>query len=183
MIRYLFRKMLFTMKKRYGYDVRYQEEILDTDLGAFLKFMGFQAMASHSGHLPVGPLFAARLSAILWDDCGPCAQLVINMALEAGVRPEGVRAIVNRDLDTLPDDTALVVRFTELVLKHDPEADDLREKILVLWGQKGLISLAYAIGSSRVYPTLKYALGYGRACSRVNVNDCSLVPYRLSESR
>ena len=31
------------------------------------------------------------------------------------------------------------------------------------------MSLAYAILSGRAYPTLKYALGYGKACVRVRV--------------
>ncbi|WP_151704367.1 hypothetical protein [Nitrincola alkalilacustris] len=180
MIRYLFNKMLLSMNKRYDYDVSYMQDILQTDMAAFLKFMGFQTMSSHSGNLPPGPLFAARLRAIIWDDCGPCTQLVANMALEAKVSPEIVRAIITGDLSKLPADIALVVQFTELVLAHNPEADDLREEILALWGQKGLITLSFCISSARVYPALKYTLGYGKACSKVIVNDSSLAPTRQS---
>lgn len=182
MIRYLFNKMLMAMHRRYDYDVRYMQDILKTDLAAFLKYLGFQIMASHSGKMPAEPLFAARIRAIIWDDCGPCTQLVVNMALEAKVSPEWVCAIVDMDLDSLPEDIALVVRFTELVLAHNPEADALREKILALWGTKGLIAIAYSISSSRVYPALKYTLGYGHACSRVQVNEQSLVPNRQANS-
>ena len=181
MIRYMFNKMLLTMKKRYNYDVQYQQDILKTDLGAFLKFMGFQTMSSHSGNLPVGPLFAARIRAIIWDDCGPCTQLVVDMALEAGVDPEIVHAIIDRDLEKLPEDIALVVRFTELVLAHNPEADDLREKVLAMWGNDGLITIGFAISSYRVYPALKYTLGYGKTCSRIEVNDLTMAPKRQSE--
>ncbi|MBL4826155.1 MAG: hypothetical protein JKY66_00310 [Spongiibacteraceae bacterium] len=180
MIRYVFNKMLQAMQSRYDYDVSYMHNILKTDLKAFLKFMGFQTMSSHSGNLPAGPLFAVRIRAIIWDDCGPCTQLVVNMALEAKVSPDIVRAIVDRDLDNLPEDMALVIRFTELVLAHHPEADDLREKILALWGDEGLIAIAYSISSSRVYPALKYTLGYGKACSRIRVNDLFLAPNRQS---
>ncbi len=178
MIRYAFNKMLLAMKNRYDYDVRYQQDILKTSPGAFLKFMGFQTMSSHSGHLPAGPLYAARIRAIIWDDCGPCTQLAVNMALEAKLDPDLVRAIIDRDLDKLPEDIALVVQFTEQVLAHNPEADDLREKILALWGHKGLIAIAFAISSYRVYPALKYTLGYGTACSRIQVNDSALSPTR-----
>ena len=181
MIRYIFNKMLLAMQSRYDYDVRYMQDILKTDLGAFVKLMGFQTMSSHSGRLPAGPLFAAKLRAIIWDDCGPCTQLVVDMALEAKVSPGIVRAIVDRDLAKLPEDIALVVRFADLVLAHNPEADDLREKILALWGTEGLITIGYSISSSRVYPALKYTLGYGRACSRVRVNDFSLAPNRQPE--
>ncbi|SEB05715.1 hypothetical protein [Marinobacterium iners] len=178
MIKYIFKKMLLSMKTRYDYDVRYMQDILKTSLGAFLKLMGFQTMSSHSGNLPPEPLYAARLRAIIWDDCGPCTQLVVNMALEEKVDPEIVRAIIDRNMDELPEEIALVVRFTEFVLAHNPEADDLREQILELWGQEGLITLAYCISSYRVYPALKYALGYGKACSRIKVNEDSLAPTR-----
>lgn len=178
MIRYLFDRMLMAMHRRYDYDVGYMQEILQTDLPAFLKYLGFQVMASHSGEVPAEPMFAAKIRAIIWDDCGPCTQLVVNMALEAKVSPERVRAIVDMDLDNLPEDTALMARFTELVLAHHPEADALREQIRALWGTKGLIAIAYTISSSRVYPALKYTLGYGHACSRVQINELSLVPNR-----
>ena len=55
------------------------------------------------------------------------------------------------------------------VLHHAPEADDLREEVVRLWGKRGLISLAFAMVSARIFPTLKYALGHGRACMRVTV--------------
>lgn len=178
MIRYIFNKMLLAMKNKYSYDVTYQQDILSTDVAAFLKFMGLQMMASHSGNVPAGLLYAARIRAIISEDCGPCAQLVVNMALEANVAPAVVRAIVDRDLNNLPEDIALIVQFTELVLAHDPLADPLRSKILALWGQKGLVALGFAISSCRVYPILKYSLGYGHTCSRIIVDGQSLAPVR-----
>lgn len=180
MIRYVLNKMLLAMKNRYDYDVLYQQEILAADVGAFLKFMGFQTLSSHSGGLPAEPLFAARLRAIIWEDCGPCTQLIVNMALEAGVKPEIVRAIVERDLDALPDNTATVVRFTEQVLARAPNADTYREHIRSLWGTQGLIAIAYAISSCRVYPALKYTLGHGQACGLIQLNQSSLTPVRES---
>lgn len=178
MLRYMFNKMLLAMQQRYAYDVGYQQDILHSDLAAFLKFSGFQTMASHSGNLSAGLLFAARIRAILWEDCGPCSQLVVNMALEAGLSQAVVRAIIEQDLRALPTDMALVVQFTERVLAHDPQADTLRDNILALWGSKGLITLSFAISAYRVYPALKYSLGYGRACSRIQLNDLSVVPQR-----
>ncbi|WP_281556998.1 hypothetical protein [Thalassomonas sp. RHCl1] len=180
MLKYMLNKMLLSMQKRYDYDVAYMQDILQSDTKAFLKLMGFQTMSSHTGNLPAEPLYAARLRAIIWDDCGPCTQLLVNMALAAGLNPEIVRAIIDRDLDKLPENTALVVQFTELVLAHDLKADDLREKIQALWGTQGLIAVGYAISSSRVYPALKYTLGYGKTCSQIRVDDLSLTPARCS---
>ena len=179
MIRFMFKKMLQTMKSRYDYDVQYQQDILTNDLSAFLKFMGFQTMASHSSGLPVAPLFAARIRAIIWDDCGPCTQLVVKMALEAKMDAQLIHQIIERDVDNLPADIGLVVQFVDLVLAHHPGADDLRDKILEQWGEKGLIAISFAISSYRVYPALKYALGYGKSCSKVQVNDQAVIPSRL----
>lgn len=180
MMRYALNKMLLRLQSRYNYDVRYQQELLQTDLAAFFKFMAFQSMSSHQGNLAAAPLYAARLRAIIFEDCGPCTQLVVNMALEAGVNAAMVRAIIELDLHKLPEDIALVVQFTELVLAHQPEADLLREKILALWGSKGLIAIGFAISSYRVYPALKYALGYGKTCSRIQLNDACLIPNRAA---
>lgn len=178
MIRYLLNKVLLSMQSRYSYDVGYMQDILRADLPAFLKFMGFQTMSSHQGNLPAEIAAAARIRAIIWDDCGPCTQLVVDMALEAKVSPDIVHAIVDRDWDKLPEDVALTAQFTELVLAHDPQADDLREKIRARWGEKGLIAIGYGISACRVYPALKYTMGYGKACSRIQINEHTLPPNR-----
>lgn len=176
MLRYLLNKMLLAFKKRYHYDVQYQQQILSADLAAFLKFSGFQTMASHTGNLPAGPLFAARLRAIVAEDCGPCTQLAADLAQEAGLAPELIRAILERDRAKLPEEIQLVVSFSDLVLAHQPQADELRPQILARWGFPGLIAIAFAISSYRVYPALKYSLGYGKTCSRVMLNKTAVVP-------
>jgi hypothetical protein len=61
------------------------------------------------------------------------------------------------------------VRFAEKTLRHAPEADDLREEVLRLWGRRGLVSLGFIITSARLFPTLKYALGHGHACRRLTI--------------
>lgn len=178
MMKYFFNKMLTKMHHRYDYDVGYMRETLEADLGAFIKFMGFQTMATHRGNLPAPILYAARLTAIFWDDCGPCTQLVVDMAIEEHVAPETIRAIIDSDIDRLPEEVALVVKFTELVLAHDASADPLRQNIIDRWGKDGLIAIAFCISSSRVYPAFKYAMGYGKACSRIQINDALLLPNR-----
>ena len=103
------------------------------------------------------------------EDCGPCTQLVIDMAQRNGVDPAILRAIVARDVTAMSFDVALAFRFAEATLRHAPEADDLREEVVRQFGKRGLISLSFAIVASRIYPTLKYALGHGRTCTRVTV--------------
>lgn len=92
------------MQEQYDYDVRYMQDILQTDLLAYLKFLGFQTMYSHTGKLSPELLSAVRIHAILWDDCGPCTQLIVNIALESKVNPAVVRAIIDNDLANLSGD-------------------------------------------------------------------------------
>lgn len=93
------------------------------------------------------------------------------MALREGIDPAILHAIVARDYVAMPEEVVLAARFTEASLRHAPEADALREEILRRWGKRGLISLAFAMLSARVSPTLKYALGHGQACRRLVIGD------------
>jgi hypothetical protein len=73
------------------------------------------------------------------------------------------------DVAAMPDEVALAWRFTKAVLAHDQAADDYRAVILERWGPRAVVSLAFAITTARIYPTVKYAMGHGKACRRVVV--------------
>jgi hypothetical protein len=124
--------------------------------------------------VPPAAYFAAGIVAVMAEDCGPCTQLAIDMAQQAAVDPAVLRAIVMRDFKAMPTEAALAVRFTEATLRHAPEADELREEVVRQFGKRGLIALsfsilAFSILAARMYPTLKYALGHGRACTRLAI--------------
>ena len=69
-------------------------------------------------------------------------------------------------------------------MKQQPELRPTRlvqignEAIRDQWGEEGLIAIGYCISSCRVFPALKYTLGYGKACIRVKVNEQSVAPNR-----
>jgi len=176
MLKFLAHRWLRAFSIRHQYDTTYMEELLDHDLAAFLKFSTLNLLSSHRRGIPVAPWYAARIRATMWEDCGPCVKLVCNMALEAEVDPAVVSAVVTADLAALADDIALVVQFTELVLAHDPAADVLRNQVRQRWGADGLMSLATAISTTRVYPSVKYVLGHGHACNRVQIARDSFAP-------
>ncbi|MFN3236923.1 MAG: hypothetical protein ACE37D_07675 [Pseudomonadales bacterium] len=169
-------KKLQQMEAHYDYNVDYMRYILEADGKAFFKFSLFQIMSNHTGDLPPAIYSAATIRAALVDDCGPCIQLVVDMAIEAGVPEKVVAAIVAGRRDELPDDIAATVGFTDLVMAHNPEADELREVLLEKFGDKGLVAISFAIASARVYPALKYALGYGKTCHKVKVGTEALAP-------
>ena len=61
-------------------------------------------------------------------------------------------------------------RFAQASMLRDmATADPLRDEIVGRWGERGLLAVSLAITTGRMYPTVKYALGYGKTCSRVMV--------------
>jgi hypothetical protein len=169
MLRWFLRRRTAAFQKTWNYKADYMLEVIDADPRAFMRFGKVIGMARYRKDVPVAPYYAASIAGTMAEDCGPCTQLVIDMAERQGVDPAILRAVVARDFVAMPFEVALAARFAEASLRHAPEADDLREEVLRLWGKRGLISLAFAITASRLFPTLKYALGHGRACTRLRV--------------
>ena len=60
------------------------------------------------------------------------------------------------------DEASLAYRFARASLAHSTEADPLRDEIVARWGKAGLVSISLSMMAGRCYPTLKYALGYGK---------------------
>jgi hypothetical protein len=143
--------------------------MIDTDPRALMIFGKVQGLSRYRKDVPLAPYCAAGLIAVMAEDCGPCTQLGIDMAERQGVDPAILRAVVARDYQAMPYDVALAARFTEATLRHAPETDDLRQEVVRQWGKRGLISLSFRILAARMYPTLKYALGHGQACTRLKI--------------
>lgn len=178
MLRWLIKRRLARFERKYDYDVDYLRSVTDADPLATIRFGKATSMSRYRRGVPAAPYHAARLRATLREDCGPCAQLAVEMASEDGVEPDVVAAVVAGRFGDLPDGPGLAARFAEAVLDRRPEADRIRSEIRALWGDRGLVSLGFAITSARIYPTLKYALGFGRACTRLSVGDREVAPRR-----
>ena len=169
MLKWLLRRRIDAYEKQWDYDMGYARELLETDPSALIAFSKVVGLAEYRKDVPRDPWFASKLAATLAEDCGPCTQLVVKMAERAGMQAEVLRAILEGDSAAMPDDVALAFRFAQAAMAHDPEADTLREEVVKRWGPRGLVSLAFAVTSARLFPTLKYALGHGQTCTRVTV--------------
>ena len=169
MLRWFLNRQTTAFERTWNYDAGYLHELIDTDPGAMLAFGKLQAISRYRKDVPPAVYCGAGIVAVMAEDCGPCTQLGIDMAERGGVDPAVLRAIVARDYAAMPDEVALAVRFTEATLRRAPEADDLREEVVRKFGKRGLIALAFAMLAARMYPTLKYALGHGHACTRLTI--------------
>jgi hypothetical protein len=169
MLRWLFRRAVRAFERQWKYDASYLGEIIDASPLAAWRFFNAARLGTYCRDLPIEALVTASITAVRSEDCGPCTQLGVAMAERRGVRPEVLRAILTDDVDAMPDAVALAWRFTKATLAHDAAADDYRAVILERWGPRAVVSLAFAITTARIYPTVKYAMGHGKTCTRVVV--------------
>jgi hypothetical protein len=120
--------------------------------------------------VPIEASFAAKIAGAMAEDCGPCAQLAVDMALEAGMPKNQVAAIIRRDVAAMSEETALGFGFADAILHRSDDQESRREAVRARWGDKGVIELAMALQTGRLFPMMKLALGYARECRRVSVD-------------
>ena len=169
MIKWVLKRAIDKFERDWKYDGSYMREIIDASPRAACLFSRAAALGQFRRDIPIEPWYAAGITAVRHEDCGPCTQLGVTMAERAGVSPSVLRAVLADNPDAMPPDVALAWKFTRATLAHDSAADEYREAIVKRWGRLALISLAFAITAARIYPTVKYALGHGKACMRIVV--------------
>jgi hypothetical protein len=156
-------------ERQWGYDASYMRDVIRASPGSLVKF-ALGTRAADAKAAPSEALFAATLAGVLAEDCGPCTQLGVDMAIANGIDPEVVRGVLAGDDAAMGETAALAFRFARASLARDMEtADPLREEIVRRWGENALVAISLGLVASRMYPTLKYALGHGKACSKVTV--------------
>jgi hypothetical protein len=169
MMKWALRRWIDKFERDWKYDGSYMRDMIDASPRAAWLFSRAAALGQFRRDVPLEPWYAAGITAVRHEDCGPCTQLGVAMAERAGVNPAVLRAVLADKPEAMPPDVALAWKFTRATLAHDAAADEYREAIVKRWGRLGLISLAFAITASRIYPTVKYALGHGKACVGVVV--------------
>jgi hypothetical protein len=169
MLKAILHRFIRRMERNFDYDASYMHEVVDANPIAALKFSVVTGMVP-ARDAPATAIAAAGLVGTLAEDCGPCTQISVEIATRGGVKPAVLRAILAGDEAAMGETAALAYRFARASLARDmAEADPLRDEIIRRWGQRGLVALALALTTARMYPTMKYALGHGKACSRVMV--------------
>jgi hypothetical protein len=164
------RRTLRAFARRYGYDVSYLEMMLNHSPAAFFKFAPLMKASAHREAVPIDASFAAKIVGALAEDCGPCTQLVVDMALEAGMPRDQIEAVLRRDPRAMNDATTLGFRFADAVARRSADDDEFRDAVRAQWGEKGVIDLTLALQMGRMFPMVKAGLGYARECRRVRVD-------------
>jgi hypothetical protein len=183
MLRWIARRRLRAFERAVGYDASYLHHMLDASWTAFARFMPVSKMAQYREDIPLLTWHAAKIAATLSEDCGPCTQLGVRFGEMDGIPAATLKAIIEGDEHAMPPEALLGWRFARAVLAHSPEADRLRDEIVRRWGERAVISLALGIAAARAFPTVKYAMGHGKACTRIHVGNMSIRPMDLSMAK
>lgn len=173
MLGWLYHRMIRRLETRYGYDASYLHEMTDASPQAFRRFIRAQTALRMRGRAPRDAWFGAMLAATLHEDCGPCTQIVADAALEAGVAPATLHALLAGE-PTRPS-AQLGFDFAAAFCKGHPVAAELRAEVERRWGRETVMALALTAAGARNYPLVKRALGHAAACTRIRLPDGAVV--------
>ncbi|MFY9752308.1 MAG: hypothetical protein WAJ92_06690 [Candidatus Acidiferrales bacterium] len=170
MFGFIAKRQMAAFERKFQYDMSYGRYILAASPKAFFKFTRLLGLTGHHEDVPPDALYAAKIVGTLAGDCGPCAQLVVTMGEREGVPAATLRAILAGGTAAMPASAALGFDFARAVVARDIAASDrLRTEIESRWGRRAVVSLAFSIAGGQFFPNVKYALGFGHACTRVAV--------------
>jgi alkylhydroperoxidase family enzyme len=164
----LIQKFLFkgidSFEKQSGVSADYCRWMANVSPRAFLKFAKLGKLAQYRRALPADASAVAHVVAAQSEDCGPCVQIAVNLALRGGVSKDILRAVLDRQPERLPPQLADLYRFAESVVAS-VEDDTLRQRVRNHYGDEALIEMALALAVGRTFPVVKRTIGYAQSCA------------------
>jgi hypothetical protein len=174
MLRSLLHRYIDGFERRYRYDGAYMHELADLSTAAFGRFAIMQmAGGEWRGDAPRDAWFAAGIAGALVEDCGPCVQIASDMAVEAGLRADVVKALLSGVATDV--DAQLGFDYGRALLHGGSTLDELRVSIESRWGKKALVALSLRAMTARNFPVLKRAMGHAKTCQRVRIGDVDVI--------
>jgi hypothetical protein len=169
MMKWLCGRLIDQGERQTGQSAEFLRDILKSSSSGFWKFALFMPLSRHRAHAPKELWHLAHIGADMAEDCGPCTQIAVDMAADAGVPAATLQAVVAGRLQDLAPLEALALQFGKAVSANDPAAEEMRLKLEAAIGAKAMVDLAIAIATARIFPALKRALGHATACHLVQV--------------
>jgi len=151
-------------EKHYDYDCNYMRKLASAAPDAFETFINFLPMGRVGNSIPADILWVVKISAMLTEDCGACVQLNIKMAIEAGVDTSLLKDVITRP-EHLKQDYKLAFDFAHAIARNTEDQEELINKMNVTYTKQQIAELSLAIASTKIYPTIKRALGEFKSCS------------------
>lgn len=155
--------------RKYSYDVDYMHQVIDSSASAGLSLMLVPLVSQHRGPKAARGVWAGALLASTLDgDCGPCGQLVVDIALEQGVSAAALLAAIEGRYDEAGD-VGLGYLFAQAAMARSYQPNAYAGIIRERFGEHALVAASFAAASGRFYPVLKRGLGHGEACQQIDV--------------
>ena len=148
---------------QYGYDTEYLETLLTDAPEAYQVFGAANAMSTHRKAAPLDAHYVARIATMQVEDCGPCTQLNLRMAIEAGVERSLLEKLLHHP-EELPQPLQDVRQHARAVVGAIDLDPACVERLRAHYGDEAFAELAVVITSCRLYPTLKRALLKNESC-------------------
>ena len=163
------RKMLKQFADHYDYDTGFMDHMLDVAAPALFRFNHLNDIASYHEVLPVEAHATTKLTGMLFEDCGPCSQLTVQMAEEGGMATDQLEAVIQRDTAAMSEEVRLAFVFAEALTEQRADLDEAREAIRAKWGDAGVIEATLGTQAGRLYPMVKRGMGYDKTCRQLMV--------------
>ncbi|MEW9918569.1 hypothetical protein AB2B41_03070 [Marimonas sp. MJW-29] len=171
MIARLLRRSVRRFAARHDYDASYMLHVVDTSTSAGVRLAALPFFTQFTGPRGSGGVWAgAVLASTLEGDCGPCVQLVLDMAIEKGV-PADLLALCIEGRAKEAGEVGLGFRFAEAAIADAPELDTLRAEIEARHGAEAVVAASFASAGGRIYPVMKRGLGFGKSCRRLRIGE------------
>lgn len=171
MISYFLKMGIRQFARRYNYDTGYMSHVVDISTAAGVRLSLLPIYSQFRGPKEARNLWAgAMLGSTQEGDCGPCVQLIVDMALEMAVPTEQLALCLQGNAATAGD-VGLGFRFSQAAIENAPELEGLRNEIEKRFGPSAVTAASFAASSGRIYPVLKRGLGFGQTCSSVHIKN------------
>ncbi len=155
--------------KAYDYDAGYLIQLSETSEGALAAFTAAMGLSKFREELPLDAHFVARIVAMQSEDCGPCAQLNLRLAVEAGVDRELLKTLLECP-EELPAELQDVRLHTRAVIEGSPADPERYERLRARWGDAAFSELATCIAGCRLFPTMKRSLLSSAVCQTLSLD-------------
>jgi hypothetical protein len=155
------RALILPVLERMG-DGDYMAELARAKGHAFDRFLGFMPATAHRHEAPPLLFHAARLGAVLAEDCGTCAMIAARSALADGVDRDTVNSLLGGGAE---GDLGIAFRFGQAIAHQSAEAAGLGDAIESAHGRPVRLELAMTAALVRGYPGLKRGMGYAQSCA------------------
>lgn len=158
------RQTLQAFGRHFDYEVGYLLELAEASPEAFRAFEAAMGMSRVRTVAPAEAVQIAKIAGMRAQDCGPCTELCLKIAREAGVEEAVIQGALRggNGLNAEQRDIHDYARAVALNEEMDPE---LLPRIEARLGKAALAEIAVNLVGVRIYPTLKRALGHAKSCS------------------